>query len=81
MNEEELSQRLTQTTIKGIKVSNPFDIRTWKLIDKPIPVYELSPQEAQELNKECYVLSWVHKEKHFKGEPKLRLYELVGRNE
>lgn len=49
------------------------------MIDVTIPVYELSPEEAQNLNKKGYVLVWVHKTLHDKGEPKMRLYELVGK--
>jgi len=41
-------------------------------------VYELSPDEAQELNHKGYVFQWVNKEPHHKGEPKLRQYGLIG---
>ena len=74
--DEEFKDRLTSTNIKDIK--GPF----WKpkLIDKSIPVYKLTPEEAQKLNKEGYVLRWIHKTEHSKGEPRLRLYQLIGKN-
>lgn len=79
MNEEELKERLTQTTIQDIK-GFFLDLKSLKLIDLSIPVYELTPSEAQELNKEGYVLRWIHKSEHNKGEPNLRLYQLIGKN-
>ena len=75
--EEELPNRLTETSVQSIRGSffKPELISVW------IPVYRLSPSEANELNNKGYVLRWVHKEPHNKGEPRLRLYEWIGRKE
>ena len=75
----DIKKRLTQTVIKEIK-GNFFDLKSLKIINISIPVYELTPQEAQELNKEGYVLRWIHKSEHYKGKPHLRLYQLIGIN-
>ncbi len=75
MKENDLQERKTVTTIKDIK----GDYFNPKLVDISIIVYELTPQEAQELNKKGYKLLWIHKTTHHKGEPKLRLYELIGK--
>lgn len=43
-------------------------------------IIELSPQEAQEYNKLGYVLVWQDKEEHNEGLPKIREYQVIGRN-
>jgi hypothetical protein len=39
---------------------------------------KLSPQEAQKLHSEKYVLKWINKVLHRDGEPRLREYEIIG---
>lgn len=75
--EEFLKGRLTETKIKNMK----GDFFNPQLVDITIPAYELSPDEAQELNKQGYVLKWIHKDKEKSEKPDIRLYELIGRNE
>lgn len=77
MNKEQLTERRTSTQIKDVR-GNWFDVKNLRLVDITIPVYELSPNEAQELNKQNIRLRWVNKMPHNKGEPLMRLYELCG---
>jgi len=72
-----LKERLTQTTEKDI-IGNFLRPETLRVIERRVNVYELSPQEAEELKQQGYRLRWVHKIEHLNGEPKLRLYEILG---
>jgi len=50
-------------------------------------MYDLKPEEVKELNKQGYVFVWVdHSRKsgnhhHSKGEPRIREYMFIGKNE
>lgn len=41
-------------------------------------IIQLTPQEAQKIHSEKYVLRWIDKIPHNKGEPELREYEIIG---
>jgi len=41
-------------------------------------IVNLSPDEAQKLVNDGYVLNWLDKTKHARGEPKTRKYLVLG---
>ncbi len=70
----ELKERKVSTTVIDV-VGFWLAPASWKLVNKTIEAYELSPAEAQQLNHQRFVLRLVNKDD--KG--KLRLYELIGK--
>lgn len=43
-------------------------------------IIELSPEQAQQYSNIGYVLRWIERQPHNKGEPNPRRYEIVGKH-